>query len=232
LIAVSDYGAGRVMAFAGDTTWRWRKTPQGRATHARFWRQLILWLAKKDEQGDARVKLELDRRRLAVGQRLNVVAAVENADGTPVTAASIKVSVVGPDGRESSVDMIRDGNVFRGAFAATDQIGDYTARAVAVDGPKEVGTRSARFLTYQEDNESRQIAADHGTLKTLATGTGGEFLTPEKLPEFVKSLRNRELNLEVPQTVKETLWDRWEPLVLFIALLTAEWIIRKRGGLV
>src|SRR5262249_15993213 len=43
------YGAGRVLAFAGDTTWMWRRTPEGIEAHARFWKQLVLWLAKQDE---------------------------------------------------------------------------------------------------------------------------------------------------------------------------------------
>ena len=39
-------GAGRVLAFAGDSTWRWwLKGFAG--LHERFWRQTMLWLARR-----------------------------------------------------------------------------------------------------------------------------------------------------------------------------------------
>ena len=41
-------GDGRVLAFAGDSTWHWWMRGFD-AAHKRFWRQIILWLAKKDE---------------------------------------------------------------------------------------------------------------------------------------------------------------------------------------
>ena len=40
-----------------------------------------------------------------------------------------------------------------------------------------------------------------------------------------------DLNLEVAQSVRESLWDRTPLLLLFVLLLGAEWIFRKRNGL-
>ena len=45
LLVAKDYGAGRVLAFAGDSTWRWWLKGFA-ARHRRFWRQTILWLAQ------------------------------------------------------------------------------------------------------------------------------------------------------------------------------------------
>src|SRR5262249_12409658 len=41
--------AGRVLAFAGDSTWKWIRPPDGHRHHARFWQQLVLFLAKQEE---------------------------------------------------------------------------------------------------------------------------------------------------------------------------------------
>jgi uncharacterized membrane protein len=46
LLVASEPGAGRVLAFAGDSTWRWYMEGFEKE-HKRFWRQVILWLAKK-----------------------------------------------------------------------------------------------------------------------------------------------------------------------------------------
>ena len=40
------------MAFAGDSTWHWWMHGF-EAAHKRFWRQIVLWLARKD-QADGR----------------------------------------------------------------------------------------------------------------------------------------------------------------------------------
>ncbi len=46
LLVAHDFGAGRVMAFAGDSTWRWWMHGYESA-FKRFWRQTILWLAAR-----------------------------------------------------------------------------------------------------------------------------------------------------------------------------------------
>ncbi|MEO8498704.1 MAG: glutamine amidotransferase, partial [Planctomycetota bacterium] len=53
MLVSGEYGGGRVLAFAGNSTIHWWQ--QGRqAEHRRFWRQVILWLARRDdlEQND------------------------------------------------------------------------------------------------------------------------------------------------------------------------------------
>src|SRR5262249_12303900 len=53
LLVVHEAG-GRVAAFAGDTTWHWWM--EGFIDqHKRFWRQMVLWLARKNEQNDGNV---------------------------------------------------------------------------------------------------------------------------------------------------------------------------------
>jgi len=54
LLVAHNFGDGRVMAFAGDSTWRWWM--QGyESAHKRFWRQIVLWLAKKDQAQEGNV---------------------------------------------------------------------------------------------------------------------------------------------------------------------------------
>ncbi|MCA9166135.1 MAG: hypothetical protein KDB23_00635, partial [Planctomycetales bacterium] len=48
LLVARQYGTGRVLVFAGDSTYLWWLGGQ-QAAHRRFWRQAILWLASRDE---------------------------------------------------------------------------------------------------------------------------------------------------------------------------------------
>src|SRR5439155_425674 len=63
------FGNGRTLAFEGDTTWRWWRSEEGVRAHERFWRQLVLWLAKRDE-ADGNLLVLPDTRRLAAGGKL------------------------------------------------------------------------------------------------------------------------------------------------------------------
>ena len=58
LLVAADYGEGRVMAFAGDSTWRWWMHGFESA-HKRFWRQVVLWLAQKDQAQEGNVWIRL-----------------------------------------------------------------------------------------------------------------------------------------------------------------------------
>ena len=74
LLVAHQYGDGRVMAFAGDSTWHWWMRGFESA-HKRFWRQIILWLAKKDQAEEGAVWVKLAERRLAPSQRVEFTVA-------------------------------------------------------------------------------------------------------------------------------------------------------------
>ena len=64
LLVAHNYGEGRVMAFAADSTWRWWMHGY-EAAFKRFWRQMVLWLARKDQTREGRVWVSLAQRRFA-----------------------------------------------------------------------------------------------------------------------------------------------------------------------
>src|SRR5262249_7781376 len=83
LVGQIHYGAGRTLAFAGDTTWRWRRTEEGVRAHNRFWRQLVLWLAKRDES-EGNVLILPDMRRLPVGGKLGFAVKLRGKGGVEI----------------------------------------------------------------------------------------------------------------------------------------------------
>ena len=71
LLVAGQSGEGRTLAFAADSTWRWRMENHG-DEHRRFWRQVVLWLAKKDDKPEGQVWIDLATRRVPRGGRLDV----------------------------------------------------------------------------------------------------------------------------------------------------------------
>jgi uncharacterized membrane protein len=253
VLAVSDrdepilisqmFGNGRVLAFAGDTTYRWVINPEKRQLHGRFWRQMILWLAKQ-ENAEGSVWLKPDTRRLPARNDLGFSVGVRSKGGVDLKEGSYSVEVVGPDGNRTPVPTARTQTEDRGTFVKTDAPGEYliTVRGEAKDpasGEVVKGEQSAHFIVYDEDLELSRRAADHDFLRKLAASGGGEFHRVEELPSFLRRMQTENLARNKP---KLTLRPDWRTtgrspflvlfFVLFVTVLSVEWLLRRRWGMV
>ena len=231
LLVAQDFGAGRVVAFAGDSTWQW--VLQGfEDPHRRFWRQLVLWLARKDESSEGEVWVRLQPRRYALGQRVTFSVGAQSETGEAVDDAQFEAVVVRPDGSRRPVRIDRVGTAREGLFLETDSPGDYAVEVAARRGTESLGSARARFLVERRDLELDNPVADPSLLAGLASLTGGEALAPEELPGLFERMREQPPELEIEVLTKHDLWDRWPVLLLLVGLLSCEWWLRKRWGLV
>jgi len=231
LLVAKDYGVGRVLAFAGDSTWRWWMKGFQTA-HRRFWRQTVLWLARKDETAEGRVWVALDRRRFAPGEKVEFRAGAQAPDGTPLDDALFTAEVLMPGKGQGVARLERGAHETRGVFLDAQASGDYLIRVQATQAGKILGTGQARFLVYEQDRELENPAADRGLMESLAKMTGGRAIAPEKLPQLLASILESAHQFDVETQVRRTLWDTWPFFLAFVALLAIEWFLRKRWGLV
>lgn len=236
LLVAGGYGNGRTLAFAADSTWHW--VMEGfEKPHKRFWRQVILWLAKKDEATDGNVWVRLDARRYLPGGRVRFEVGADSPHGEPLPNATFEVAVVLPDGTRQPVGVARRGEEGQavGYFLDTQQSGDYAVEVVARQDGAPLGEAKARFLVTAQDLELDNPAADPDLLASLAQTTsaaGGKALAAEELPTLLQELQKQPMELEVENQVKHTYWDTWTLFLLFVALVSGEWFLRKKWGLV
>ena len=234
LIVAWDFGRGRAMAIAGDSTWQWaRQNQRAGRFHRRFWRQVILWLARKEQAGQERIWVELARRRLAAGQGLELSAGAEDQNGNAVLDAGLEAQVTLPDGTSTPLRLVRHGDRFQGTLWDTDQAGDYEVTVSAKRQDKPFGhAPPAKFLVYEDDAELAAPSANLELLTQMAQVTGGRYVQPEQLPEFFGELRAEDLDLQIERLRQYRLWDNWPFLLLFVCLLSCEWGLRKFKGMV
>ena len=231
LLVAQSSGSGRAIAFAGDSTWRWQM--QGFETeHKRFWRQVVLWLARKDESLEGNVWVELPQRQYQRGRRVEFAVGVLAATGEPVEDARGEAVITLPDGTEQTVELAQTMGRLGGSFRDANQAGDYTMRIRVQHGGASLGTARARFLVVDQDLELDNAAADAGVMDSLSAMTGGQSLAPEELPAALEQLAQQAESLVETTEVKRTLWDTWLVYLLMIGFLTAEWYLRKRWALV
>lgn len=225
---------GRSLAFAGET-WFWsRFSEESQAAHRKFWRQVIFWLAHKEDQGESEVKITLDKRRISVGQKLDVDVSAKDARGEALKGLTFETRVEGvaADGKTHTekLDLFTQSEGWRGQFYATDAPpGDYKVTATASRGGKVIGSDTAKFLVYLDDRELTDPAANRQQLRQIAEVSGGEAIAPEQLPKYLASLKGKVFTETLSQTDRKV-WDNWPFLLIFTGLLVAEWAVRKSHG--
>lgn len=231
LLVTAEPG-GRVVAFAGDSTWRW--VMKGfRDSYQRFWRQVILWLARKEEQKINDIWVRLDRRRFTPGERITFDAG-QRKDSGDAKNIQLEASILGPDGRREIIPLVRNGENYSGFIRDCETLGNYT---LTINAKGEASTRSdsAQFFVYTKDRELAGTTSDASMLQSLAYQTkdvGGKMVTPEALNGLVEQLLITPVELEEKIKVSASFWDKWYVLVIFVALIGSEWYLRKLWRLV
>jgi hypothetical protein len=232
LLVAQDVGKGRTMAFAGFTTFYWYQSGFAEA-HQRFWEQVILWLAHKENQSDQAVWLNLEGRRFRKGQQVNMTMGARDPATGPLQDVDFTVEVTGPEGRRFPLSPQRGPAETLARFSETAEPGEYRVVVDARRGGAILGLgASSRFLVEDQDLELHNPAADAALLAELSRVTAGAAVTPEELPGYLDRLLDDSLNIDVTRERRIPLWDNAWLLAVFSTLLATEWWLRKKRGLV
>ncbi len=229
ILVSSRYDKGLVLAFAGDSTWRWPLAGFS-DEHKRFWLQSIFWLGQKKQTIQGALALSVDLRRVAAGTPVLFNAEALTSDGKPVAPSDLELIVTNPSGQSVRVGLHSEKGKLTGRFEQTNQPGDYSFNVKAYKNGELFGQTQGRFQSVIEDLELDRPAADPGTLQQIAAASGGKRIQPDELSDLLTSFQKLADHLEITRQVTRTLWDSFWLLFLIIALLTTEWSLRKRWG--
>lgn len=233
LLIGQSIGLSRVLAFAGDTTWQWPM--QGFAEeHERFWRQVIFWLTKKEIDNEQKVWVNVEPRDLTPGQPAMLTFGARDDEGNPLPNATFEVEVTTPAREVRKLTPRRNELGGIAEFEDTGKAGDYWVQVRASsNGQSADGVAITRFNVGTRDPELDFPTADPSLLRELAHLTGGDFLTADELLERLQNWAANGLpGMELERTERTTLWDNWFVLLAIVLLLTTEWAVRKKRGLV
>ncbi len=230
LVLYQFIGAGKAMFHAFDDTWRWRFRA-GDKYFGRFWVQTLRFLARSRLVGQRQAEVQTDRRRYQRGQPIQLRVRFPNPGLAP-TEGDIVVQVErsGQGPRKLSLKLAPGTrNVFEGALPQAAE-GEYQVRLM----PPPVLEGSIPMASFRVEapvNEFEHIEMNETELIRAASSTRGKFYTPltaEKLLEHLPPPSKVPLDTDPPIP----LWNTWPVLALFLALITAEWVFRKRNQMV
>ena len=226
---------GTAVLLAG-ALWNWRSLPPALAGREALVPALLPRLVRFAAPTDAGTGLAASASAEAYGpgEAAAFTATATDEAGNAVERADVQVELSGPGGtRRLPMQALGAGRF--GLVVPDLPPGTYRWRATAGGA---AGTASGAFRVEATAEavvaeELRQIGPDAPLLRAIAQATGGEVYTLATLgalktrletsPQFRPAL--------VPREAATPLWDWWPLFVLVVALLTAEWVLRRRWGL-
>ncbi|WP_437227357.1 hypothetical protein SH661x_000308 [Planctomicrobium sp. SH661] len=232
LLIAADTGRGRVLALGVDETWRWHLKGY-RAEHQRFWQQVVLWLARKEFDSDQPIWARVEPRNFAPYSRVPIEFGAQDSQGQPIPDAQYTVEVMQPDGKTVALPSQRLTTGGLAEFSQSATPGDYWVRVSATKDGQSLGlSAQTRFVVDARDLEMDNPAADHELMNELAALTGGAVVAPENFGKFLTTLLEEGIPADLKRYRRINLWDGYPLLLLFTAVMTLEWSLRKWKGLV
>jgi uncharacterized membrane protein len=238
LLAVGRYGKGRSFALMSDDSWRWnfiavgnRETPQH---HLKLIRQAIRWLAQELSFEQVQIRPIATARP---GEKIAIKLRVLKDDFTPAPQASVQLRVFGPEGEPSLVGVTLEGEEgnFGGEYTPT-RAGAYRVEAEASLGGKTLGKQRASFSAASSYDEIEDGRPRFELLKQIADSSKGEFFPIKDWNEKTLERIAAKLESHAPSQIVEQretrLWSTLWTFSIIVALLSIEWWMRRKWGLV
>lgn len=229
----------RSLAFLGYGLYRWKllgyaaelaRGQIGLVDHlATFTTQLTQWLLSTPRE--RLLRIHTTRRLYAAGEPIQFWASVTDPLGNPVDEATVRLRVSGADTSQELVLVPSGQGTYQGILSGLPS-GEYTFTGEAFLRGERLGTDRGHFSIGNIGLEERSVRADAELLRTLAERTSGAFFTADSARQAWDFLQRLPGFRPVITTVRRELALWYSPWLLALALLglSAEWLLRRRWG--
>lgn len=244
VLAVQNYGAGRVAAFTSGGSWYWQVSmPAGDEFHERFWKQLIRWLVMGAKQ---QLTVTTAGDIYGRGDPVIVRATVLGKDLRPLNDAEVIAALTDPFGNTEDIPMhwiLSEEGVYECRYVPVDS-GSY-ALSVRVEsageleqaGWEDLKPAVTGFMVTEPLVEFSDSNLKEDLLRRMARMTGGRYYSYGEPDELLSGLKKeldkaiRRAKMEGTEVRTGSLWDMPVLYVLLIGLMGTEWVLRRRFGL-
>ena len=243
VVVVQNYGQGKAVVMLTDSTWKWKvgqaNTQLPHDLHKLFWANLVEWLLpKKSERRQARaVELFTDKDEYELNERVHLIVNVTDPERGVARDALVTCKVQTPDKKILTLDA-QWSDI--SAYSASERegystsftphkSGKYSITAIAEQDGAEIGRAEVSMVVGDPSLEFRNTNIDEELLKQLAARSEGKYYRPAEAGNIINDVVYQERKIE--ETVKHEVWNSWWVLITFVALMTSEWIMRKKRQL-
>ena len=235
VMAEHTVGRGRVLFIGTDTLWKWQTMGEtdesGQTPYQVFWQQALRAMAPRRWQDtDMSLWLETGRSRYTAGQTVTLTAEPQGA--TIPQSARIEATVMMPDGRKLPLMMSSspsEAGRFEGSFDVAAP-GHYAiAATLRGEGKMLVEVATAIDVDAAPDEMSNR-RVNTQLLQRIATTTGGAIVDPAKPTTWPTPDSQHRPPVRVAQTFDP--WNSFALLIVLVAVLAFDWLLRLLRGFV
>jgi len=229
LVALQRFGNGQTLGIASNTLWRWGRMEGDiqKAFH-QFWENTIRYLSGMYE-GNRFLMVKWDRPNYRPSEAAEATMQVAGRS----IRGQLRFTGTVTHGSQTSKITIEP-------VAGTDQVfktriffpdrGEYLVRIEALAGFEKVDTYERTLRVSPTRNEGARLEVDHGFLNDLAGRGGGLYVPETEIDRLIERLRASLLTGSMETDVR-LVEEKGIFFFMVLAVLAAEWVVRRRMNL-
>lgn len=231
LLVLNTTGEQKTAVLAGEGLWQWRQEEFAQTNKQEvvdnLFQKLIQVLSVKDDRRKFRVypiRAEFD-----AGEQVSFQTEVYNDIYEPIFGQEVRLDLVDEKGKTKQFTYTHSKESPRFNVSGLDDgVYRYSATTTLKGNQEKV---SGQFVIRNADLELNNTTADFGMLRDLAGRSGGTFIAPATLNNFIQKLKSDRPadRLDSSEDMVELIYMKWL-FFLIVLLLGAEWGLRKYHG--
>jgi uncharacterized membrane protein len=230
LLVTENYGRGRTAVFATGGSWRWKMwTDHADKTAPSFWQQMFRYLVT---DAPNQVSSTTPKAVLSDDTRLPLRVEVRDKEFNLVNNAKVQARFLGPEGGTATVELtpqpLEEG-IYVGEWNAVKP-GSYVAEVLAGRDQEALGNDVLTFRREDGVAEGFRTSQNRELLEKLAQQTGGRYYRPEEASKLSGEISYSEAGITTRET--RDLWNLPVFFLLALGLRAAEWLLRRKWGVV
>jgi hypothetical protein len=199
----------------------------------KFWNQIANFTAEPPfSVRDKFVSLDAGGVTYQPGQAADLRVRLRDGEGRPVSNATVDAVLLRDGQKMATIRLSADetgSGLFRGRTAPLES-GSYEVAVESAAIPEsQLKARTSFKVEPRETGELTQLAMNEDLLRQMATASGGRYLREENFDRVLEYLAPMTQGRVIESDT--VLWQSWWWFLPVVGLLTVEWILRKRAGM-
>jgi uncharacterized membrane protein len=231
ILGVANVGEGRTLALATDYAWKWYmgRVAKGQSNqpYLRLMTRMVRWLVK--DPGLSMVEMEPPQ---LAGLNEEAQIRVKVREETDLKDLKLWAWVTGPEGTKNPLELRSFGPGQYVARFLPDKQGVYGFRVEARSEDQLLDESESKIVISSSTEEFIDPAPDPEHLNTLAQLTGGTFLDDSQGLDELMKVSGRTTQPRLIEQRRLPVWGTPFALTIVLAILSLEWFLRRRWGLI
>jgi len=219
-IVYRSYLNSHIFQICGFDLWKW-KSLNGESGYNDFFNGLVDWISRKNNE---RFYAYTDKNSYLFGEPVTLKLNAYDESFNPLLNISPKITIQ-KDGQAFKEDFLSNSdNQFQ---IKLDQLKPGNYNFEVSDKSKNLSSKG-QFIIHEKDRELYETGINKSMLSMISNLSKGQFIQTEELNHILQKPQKENV---IQQKEEVQIYKKWQMILLFILLISGEYFLRKRWGL-